>query len=167
MYWRNKKFLGVAFKNIDVGENRAYFPGVSLERGMRVVFNFGLHPFSQTLHPVVISINEPECLVNNYITVSAILVDQFRNFILAFSIPEFRHLSSDERLFVGSIILEYMLPLLADDYVFESLLMEMMKQLLILGKSESLHMAFMAFETLLPFNQFRQFIERVVKVALS
>jgi hypothetical protein len=46
MFWRNKKFLGVAYKNIEVGENHAYFPGLSMERGMRVIFNFGLEPFS-------------------------------------------------------------------------------------------------------------------------
>lgn len=45
-FWRNKKFLGVAFKNIETGQNRAYFPGVSFEKGMRVHFNFGQLPFN-------------------------------------------------------------------------------------------------------------------------
>lgn len=155
MFWRNKKFLGVAYKNIEVGENHAYFPGLSMERGMRVIFNFGLEPFSQTLHPAINSINEPESLVNNYITASAILVEQFRNYILAFNMPEYRHLNSDERLFVGSIILEYLTPLIADDYIFETLVMEMFKQFIMLGKIESVHVALMTFEILHPPERYR------------
>ena len=41
MFWRNNKFLGVAFSNIETGKNRAYFPAISMEKGMRVAFNFG------------------------------------------------------------------------------------------------------------------------------
>lgn len=45
-FWRNNKYLGVAYQFIEVGENKAYFPAISLEKGMRVVFNFGLQPFN-------------------------------------------------------------------------------------------------------------------------
>jgi len=31
LFWRNGRFLGVAFKNIQTGPNLAYFPGVSFE----------------------------------------------------------------------------------------------------------------------------------------
>jgi Kip1 ubiquitination-promoting complex protein 1 len=40
-FFRNDEALGVAFKNIKVGPNMAYFPAVSLSQGQRVVFNFG------------------------------------------------------------------------------------------------------------------------------
>ena len=40
-YWRNEKFLGVAFADIGVGPNKAYFPAISLSGGERIVFNFG------------------------------------------------------------------------------------------------------------------------------
>jgi Kip1 ubiquitination-promoting complex protein 1 len=130
-YWRNKKFLGVAFTGIEVGENMAYFPSVSLEKGMRVAFNFGLSPFSMTLNPVVSAINEPDCLINNYVTPTAILVEQFRNYVIAFELAEFKSLCLDERILVGSIILEYLMPLIADNYVFETLLMELFKHLLV------------------------------------
>ena len=33
LYWRNQNFLGVAFKNINVGPNHAYFPAASLQQG--------------------------------------------------------------------------------------------------------------------------------------
>jgi hypothetical protein len=104
----------VAFSHIEVGENKAYFPAVSLEKGMRVVFNFGMQPFSQTPPPFVSAINEPGCLVSNYFNSSAIFVETFKNFLLAFVMAEFKTLVQDERLIVGSIILEYMSPLLAD-----------------------------------------------------
>jgi len=40
-FYRNDENLGVAFRGIKVGPNMAYFPGVSLANGQRVVFNFG------------------------------------------------------------------------------------------------------------------------------
>lgn len=40
-FYRNDENLGVAFRNIKVGQNLAYFPGASLANGQRVVFNFG------------------------------------------------------------------------------------------------------------------------------
>jgi len=69
--------------------------------------------------------------------------------------PEYRHLNSDERLFVGSIILEYLTPLIADDYIFETLVMEMFKQFIMLGKIESVHVALMTFEILHPPERYR------------
>lgn len=45
-FFRNDENLGVAFKNIKVGENMVYFPAASLSGGQRVVFNFGANmPF--------------------------------------------------------------------------------------------------------------------------
>jgi hypothetical protein len=32
MYWRNNKFLGIAFTDVPRGPNHAYFPAVSLEK---------------------------------------------------------------------------------------------------------------------------------------
>jgi len=40
-FFRNEESLGVAFKNVKIGPNMAYFPAVSLSQGQRVVFNFG------------------------------------------------------------------------------------------------------------------------------
>lgn len=31
-YWRNEKYLGVAFKNVPKGPNYAYFPAITLEK---------------------------------------------------------------------------------------------------------------------------------------
>src|SRR3569833_1258287 len=45
-FYRNDKCLGVAFRNIKVGPNMAYFPAFSLAAGERIVANFGAYkPF--------------------------------------------------------------------------------------------------------------------------
>lgn len=44
-FYRNDKCLGVAFKNIKIGPNMAYFPAIYMSEGSRVNFNFGLKPF--------------------------------------------------------------------------------------------------------------------------
>jgi hypothetical protein len=40
-FYQNGKYLGEAYNGIEVGPNKAYFPGMSLVRGQRVEFNFG------------------------------------------------------------------------------------------------------------------------------
>jgi hypothetical protein len=62
------------------------------------------------------------------------LLDQFKNYIAAFNTPEFKHVSQDERFLVGSVILEYLTPLLADDYVFKKQIMDFFFQLMIIKK---------------------------------
>ncbi len=40
-YFKNGKSLGIAFDNIPIGKNIAYFPAASISKGMRLLFNFG------------------------------------------------------------------------------------------------------------------------------
>ena len=47
-FYLNGEDLGVAATNIAVGENCAYFPGCSLSRSEKCVFNFGQTPFIYT-----------------------------------------------------------------------------------------------------------------------
>jgi Kip1 ubiquitination-promoting complex protein 1 len=44
-FYRNDKSLGVAFKNIKIGPNMAYFPAIFMSENQQVEFNFGLRPF--------------------------------------------------------------------------------------------------------------------------
>jgi len=44
-FWRNHKTLGVAFRDIKIGPNMAYFPAISMQSGERAQFNFGQRPF--------------------------------------------------------------------------------------------------------------------------
>lgn len=134
---------------------------------MRVVFNFGLKPFNQTLLPILNAINEPDCIINSYVKSSAILLEQFRSYILAFNMPEFRGLSPDERMLVGSIILEYLQPLIEDDYIFESLLMEMLRQMIILKKTEAVHFALQTFEVHYQPEQYRDLVSKIATSAIG
>lgn len=121
-YWRNNKFLGLAFKNVPSGPNKAYFPAISLDKGQKVVFNFGLRPFDlQVPLPFrLVAVNEPDCMINNYYLPSEFLLDRVKNYILAFSDSKFSKVSEDEKLFVGGILLEYLFPLMEEPFIFES-----------------------------------------------
>lgn len=44
-YFLNGEKLGVAFKDLEIGQNIAYFPGISLSKGEKCYFNFGQLPF--------------------------------------------------------------------------------------------------------------------------
>jgi Kip1 ubiquitination-promoting complex protein 1 len=65
-FWRNGKHLGVAFRNIKVGPNMAYAPGISLSKGQRAKFNFGQRPFHLKLNECLLSLDSPDCVVNNF-----------------------------------------------------------------------------------------------------
>lgn len=41
-FFRNQKCLGKAYTNFKAGPNCVYFPAISMKKGQRVVFNFGM-----------------------------------------------------------------------------------------------------------------------------
>ena len=119
MFWRNSKFLGVAFNGIPTGENCAYFPAISMEKGQRVTFNFGLSPISLRQNILCLSLNEPDCLINNYDSVASFLMSMLRDYTMQYRDPKHIRLSSDEKVMIGSLILEYLEPMLDDSYLLE------------------------------------------------
>ena len=94
------------------------------------------------------------------------LVDQFKNYIMAFNAPEYKHVSQDERFLVGSVILEYLTPLLADDYVFKNQIMDFFSTLMIIKKSDLIKVVFQTFEMHYSVEQLREFVGRVVTYAV-
>lgn len=50
---------------------------------------------------------------------------------MAFDAPEYKSLAVEERLLVGSVLLEYLTPLIADNYIFESQMMQFLRQLML------------------------------------
>ena len=118
MFWRNNSFLGVAFTDIDIGQNRAYFPAVSMQKGQRVQFNFGQKPFTHVLSFSSIAMNEPDCQINGYHTTVLTLLDKLKKFLIA--IEKFnKSCPIDERMAVGCLLFEYLLPMTEDAYVME------------------------------------------------
>jgi len=120
LYWRNDDFLGVAFTKIDSGPNRAYFPAVSLRQGQRVNFNFGQRPFQQRLNISFSAINEPDCFINCFYNSGVKVMDFFRDFIVGFCHEQNSQIPIDERLSVGCLLMEYLLPIMEDGYFFEA-----------------------------------------------
>ena len=83
MFWRNNSFLGVAFTDVEVGQNKAYFPAISMQKGQRVQFNFGLKPFTHGLSFSSLAINEPDCNINGYGSTVLVLLDKLRLWLVA------------------------------------------------------------------------------------
>jgi len=73
-YFRNGISLGIFFKNIPVGENKAYFPSVLLGYKQKIYVNFGqdnfFYKYSNYNH-----FDLPEGLYRNYFSVSKSLLD--------------------------------------------------------------------------------------------
>lgn len=79
-FWRNERYLGVAFQGISVGPNMAYFPAISLSGGERAVFNFGKKPFKvkQTLNSC--AIQEPDCFIHNYYSTAVYIIETLKRY---------------------------------------------------------------------------------------
>lgn len=140
-FWRNDKFLGVAFANIGVGPNMAYFPAVSLGGGERLVFNFGgFRPFKVKSNYKCCSIHEPDCQINNYYSTAMFIVETIKRYIVTYledgDGSEMTMAKVDEKLMVGSILWEYLVPLMQDPYIMEDLIIQFFFELVMIPKPE-------------------------------
>lgn len=90
----------------------AYFPAISMSSGEKVLFNFGRRPFRIRSNYTSCAINEPECFVNNYYSTAMYIVETIKRYVVTYY--EFPTLSEDERLMIGSILFEYLIPLMND-----------------------------------------------------
>lgn len=73
-YFRNGVSLGIFFKDIAVGENKAYFPSVLLGYKQKIYINFGQERFFYSYHNYN-SLDLPEGEFRNYFFVSKNLLD--------------------------------------------------------------------------------------------
>lgn len=80
-FFLNGKSLGVAFTDIPVGENIAYFPGVSSSADEKITFNFGKTPFFYN-YPGYESYDIPLAHDNGLVEITAELLDILGNSIL-------------------------------------------------------------------------------------
>ena len=116
-FWRNNKPLGRAFTGIKTGENRVYFPAISCARGQRVVFNFGRSQLAVANNKAYALIEEPDAEVNNHRTVAQNIIEYLKSYLVKFN--DFQGLPVDKKLAVGSLMIEYLYPLIMDDYIME------------------------------------------------
>jgi|LauGreDrversion4_2_1035121.scaffolds.fasta_scaffold159043_1 hypothetical protein len=116
-FYRNEKFLGVAFKGIKTGPNMAYFPAIYMSEGCSVIFNFGQRPFKYCFSsaPGILNfaISEPECKIKNYSPFAVYLMDLLKRYV--FDYFDFPDLNEDIRLLVASVIWDYLAPIMTSD----------------------------------------------------
>jgi hypothetical protein len=62
-------------------------------------------------------LEEPNAEVNNTKQICCIIIDYLKSYLITFW--EFPKVPIDERLAVGSMLVEYLFPLILDDYMME------------------------------------------------
>jgi hypothetical protein len=98
------------------------------------VFNFGRSPLEISGHHLYGLFEEPNSEVNNYKNVSSQIIDYLKSYLITFW--EFPKVPIDLRLAVGSILIEYLFPLILDDYLMEDHLVQLMYEVTMIRKDE-------------------------------
>ena len=80
-YFLNGTSLGIAFENIPIGENKAYFAGISLSDGESCAFNFGKSPFHYS-YPGYETIDLPDSQTDGNLEITAGLLEVIKSHIL-------------------------------------------------------------------------------------
>jgi hypothetical protein len=79
-------------------------------------------------------LEEPDAEVNNHRQVCTIIIDYLKSYLITFW--EFPKVPIDERLTVGSMLIEYLFPLILDDYLMEDQLIQFMYEVTMIKKIE-------------------------------
>lgn len=88
------------------------------------------HGFQETL-----AVQEPESAVKNYHQVALNLLETFKRFIVQFN--EHAEVSADMKFMLGSVIWEYMLPLMqSDPFLMEELMLQFFFDLMNINKED-------------------------------
>lgn len=142
LFWRNSEFLGVAFSDVKVGGNKAYFPGVSLQSGQRVVCNFGQRPFQNFTQPFCARVNEPDILINGYLGPGIQIMGYLKDYVMTMTKVESSEIALDDRLAVGCLLLEYLKPLMEDQFFMEHQVLQFLLKLGIFDNNQVAEVAF-------------------------
>ena len=145
LFWRNHDFLGVAFSDVQVGPNHAYFPAASLQKNQRAVFNFGQRPFTQRLNVSCLAINEPTCLINGFYNPGVSIMNFFKDFTIGYCHEQNQGISVDERLSIGYLLVEHLMPLMEDPYYLEAQCLQFFCELVSLRKAALIDIVFKVF----------------------
>jgi hypothetical protein len=101
-FFKNGKSIGIAVKDISVGENVAYFPGISLSSGEKVRFNFGKSPFTYS-YAGYEPMDVPDCMFNGSVEITAEFIDILKSYLLKLlldqTINQFHKLSLTNKIF--------------------------------------------------------------------
>ena len=126
------------------------------------MFNFGLRPFKLRegcglLH--LTGINEAQCFINGYYSTSVFLMDKLKAYLLVYlDYTKHSQMSEAEKLLVGSVILEYLTPLLDDPFIFESqFVYSLFYELALINRRDMFDLVFKTLDAHCTPNQFKSF----------
>ena len=111
-----------------------------------MLFNFGQRPFNIRLNVSCLGINEPDCLINSYYDPGVQVMDFFRDFVIGFCHDQNAGISIDERLSVGCLLVEYLMPIMEDPYFLEAQVLHFLTELVQLSKPELTEAAYRVFD---------------------
>ena len=135
-----------------------------MEKGEKCKFNFGLRPFNLRPNFHLIAVNEADCQINNFYTTSVFLMDRFKNYVMASKDPKHLSLSETEKIMVGSVLLEYLMPLIDDPFVFEAQIVYFFYELALINKKELVDIVFKTFQLHCSQGQFYSIMTRIFTV---
>jgi hypothetical protein len=140
-FYQNGKFLGEAYNDVEIGPNKAYFPGISMVKGQRVEFNFGASGLRYSYYPYQ-QMDIPEGVYKGTNEVATYLLDFIKTTTLPFLMlkdtPYHYKITMTYKVFCylftllqkdNYIVQEYFLPFLINldidqmNLLFENLLM--------------------------------------------
>jgi hypothetical protein len=101
-------------------------------------------------------IQEPDAEVNNYKRVCNTIINYLKSYLIVFW--EFPKVPIDQRLALGSILIEYLFPLVIDDYLMEEQLIQFMYEVTMIKKPELKNLILDLFEMHLSSDQLKVFI---------
>ncbi len=146
-FFLNGKSLGIAFNNIPVGENIAYFPGISVSDGERCSFNFGSDSPFHYSYPGYESFDLPISILNGTYEITEGILNLFKFFL----IPKIINNSSKEISKYIKILLTYKLfkylgeISFKDKYILKNLIFPFLYSLITSTKDSSLFYIFMSY----------------------
>lgn len=92
-----------------------------------------------------LAINEPDCFINNFYNTGVQTIEMLKDFILGFCNDKSKLTSEDDRLSVGILIMEYLMPLMEDSYFFESQFVRFLQQIVLIDRQGFIDVLFKIF----------------------
>ena len=106
-------------------------------------------------------LEEPGAEVNNYKEICRKIIDYIKSFLITFW--EFPKVAVDQRLAVGSMLIEYLFPLILDDYLMEEQLIQFLYEVTMIKKQELKDLIFDLLELHLSPDQLKVFIQNFMR----
>lgn len=130
-FFQNGESLGKAFENIPTGENLAYFPGLSLSKNEKAVFNFG----SQALkyeYPGFNPIDIPFSKYSNSMEISKTCFDLIKKYILP--IYDMKDISLNSKITLADSALNFISNVsFRDRYIFNEIIVPFLCDIILLN----------------------------------